>query len=889
MAARLPRFGRLRGGSVRRLLVALVSLPLVAMGCYSGANDVASVHDASAAASTVSAIRLVAQVDAARTAVEDEVLPSMAASVGEHPALAEQYGIGPLVQSMVREAYPARAVAAKQAAVMKALNEIDLRGASPRLAQAVRALRHEAARAHRAWVTGGDSVVADYTDQLALLDKLGTAERTEADHILTSNLDPGALQAVQQLEVVVTAAAAAGNETPAYLGTVFNPTTTAGPAWLKAWATYEGASADMDAQLRGALAREWGRIQALPQEVQYDAFVAPTAAHGANKPLTAMFVVAEDGTARQAAFSSLLSHAIAGATTAATSSRATINSHLAVSMALTTGLILACLLVAIVASSAISRPVRRLADEAEQISLGNLIEVRPGGPFEVRTAGEALAATSASLRRIEAQAADLAAGRLDSASLRDALPGPLGKVVHASISRIIETIHEREALQSELAHQAAHDPLTNLPNRAAALRQIEGALARAARSDHMVGLLFVDLDGFKSVNDTFGHAAGDEVLRTVAGRMRGAVRAGDVVCRLGGDEFVIVVEDAGSEVAVITTAHHVVAAVSHPVPFADVEVPIGASIGVGISPDGTSDADTLLGEADAAVYRAKSAGRGQVEVFDQELRETLRQRAGLEAAIRDGLTQGQFALHYQPVIGIASGAVQGYEALVRWHRPGLGLIMPDTFIPVAEQSSLINDLGRWVLFEAVAQLRRWTDQTPPEANSPYMAINISGRQLASPELIDDVANAIARYGVDPAKIILELTETVLVADASAVDRLTGLKRLGVRIALDDFGTGYTSVAQLGLFPIDILKIDRSYIAAMATSEHLVQMMVQVGHTYSLHVVAEGVEVPAQLDVLRRINCDDAQGFLFARPQPADQLDEATVPQRFAAVGTTGGS
>ena len=573
---------------------------------------------------------------------------------------------------MVRNAYPARAVEAEQAAVLHALNEIDLPGAPPGLAQAVRALREEAGRAHDAAMTGVASVVADYTDQLALLDKLGIAERSEADRILTSNLDPGALQAVQQLEIVVTAAAAAGNETPAYLGTVFNPSHShaAGQAWLQAWTTYEGASADMGTQLRGTLATEWDRIQQLPQAVQYDTFVDPTAAHGASKTLTAMFVVAEDGTAKQAALSGLLSHAIALATTAATSSRATISSHMAVSMALTIGLILACLFVAFLASSAISRPVRRLAEEAEQISRGNLIEVRPGGPFEVRTAGEALAATSASLRRIEAQAADLAAGRLDSASLRDALPGPLGKVVHASISRIIETIHEREALQSELAHQAAHDPLTNLPNRAAALRQIEGALARAARSGHMVGLLFVDLDGFKTVNDTFGHAAGDEVLRTVANRMRGAVRAGDVVCRLGGDEFVIVVEDAGSEHSVLTTAHHVLAAVSRPVSFADVEIPVGASIGVGISTDGTSDADTLLGEADAAVYRAKSGGRGQVEVFDQELREALRQRAGLETAIRDGITQDQFALYYQPVIGITTGAVQGYEALVRWHRPG---------------------------------------------------------------------------------------------------------------------------------------------------------------------------------------------------------------------------
>jgi diguanylate cyclase (GGDEF)-like protein len=888
--ARSPRFGRrLKGGSVRRLLVALVSLPLVAVGFYSGANDLASVHDLNAAARTVSAVRLVTQVDAARTAVEDELLPTLAASVGEDRALAEEYGLSPLIQSLVRAAYPARAAEAKQAAAAAALNAIDLRSAPPQLAQAVRAVREEVRNAHNAVVTGRLSVAADYADQRVLLDQLGIAERSEADRILTTNLSSGEFQALQQLEIVVTAAAAAGNETPAYLATVFNPSHSRNvdQVWLLAWTTYEGASANMDAQLRGTLATAWERIERLPQAVQYDALVDPTTAHGASKPLTAMFVVAASSTARLAAFRGLLSHATAIAITAATSSRATINSRMAASMALTIGLVLASLFVAFVASSAISRPVRRLADEAEQISLGNLVEVRPGGPVEVRTAGEALAATAASLRRIEAQAADLAAGRLDSASLRDALPGPLGKVVHASISRIMTTIHEREALQSELAHQAAHDPLTDLPNRAAALRQLEGALARAARSGHMVGLLFVDLDRFKAVNDTFGHAAGDETLRTVADRMRGAVRAGDVVCRLGGDEFVVVVEDAGSELSILETAHRVLAAVSHPVWLGDVEVPVGVSIGVGIGAIGATDAGTLLGEADTAVYLAKAGGGGKVEVFDQELRETLRQRAELEGAIRDGITEHQFALYYQPIIGIATGTVQGYEALLRWHRPGRGMITPDNFIPVAEQSSLINDLGRWVLFEAIAQLRRWTDKTKPQgATSPYVAINVSGRQLASPQLIDDVADAIATYGVDASNIVLELTETVLVADASAIGRLARLRGLGVRIALDDFGTGYTSIAQLGLLPLDILKIDRSYIAAMGTSNHLVQMMIQVGQTYALQVVAEGVETAAQLEGLRHMNCDAAQGFLFARPQPADQLDDGNITCGVASVATT---
>lgn len=875
---------RLWSGSIRKLLVILVSIPLAAVAVSAGSSAASSLRSVKAASGTVAAVRLVAQVDAARTAVEGEVLPTLAASIVQHPVLAEQYGLSSSAQLFVRQNFPASVVAAKQSMAVRALAAIDLRGAPRELIDAVEAVRREAADARRAAMAGQSSAVGDYTRQEALLDALVAAERSEADGILAAQLSPTGEQAVQQLDLVVSAVAAAGQETPAYLGTVFNPTHSTGAqgSWLKAWKIYEAAASDAGARLSGSLSTEWRQIAAMPQSNQFEALVDPTAAHGGGSDLAAVFTIAADSIVRDAALNGLLAHASTLALSAAASSRSAVGSRLTVSLAESTALILGSLLVAILASSAISRPVRRLAAEAEEVSRGNLIEVRPGGPLEVRVAGEALAATVGSLRRIETQASALAEGRLDSSLLRDALPGPLGQVVHASVSRIIATINEREALQSELAHQAAHDPLTSLPNRSAAVRHIEAALARARRTSQSVGLLFVDLDGFKTVNDTFGHAAGDQTLRAVAERMRSSARAGDLVCRLGGDEFVVVIEGAESAAAIIETARGLAQAASRPVQFDAAEIEIGASVGVAISARGEGDADTLLGEADAAVYRAKAAGRGQVEVFDDELRRELHERAELERAIRIGLGAAEFALHYQPVVTVASGEVQGYEALIRWHRPGHGLVMPDAFIPIAEQSSLINDLGRWVLHEALAQLRLWREEAAPGKSPPNLAINLSGRQLASPKLVDDVAGAIARYGVNPSDVTLELTETVLVAESAAVDRLIALKALGVRIALDDFGTGFTSIAQLGRFPIDVLKIDRSFVASMATSDHLVRMMIQVAHTCALEVVAEGVEEATQLETLRQLDCDAVQGYFFAKPLPADDLEPTTTYLNTAA-------
>ncbi len=445
--------------------------------------------------------------------------------------------------------------------------------------------------------------------------------------------------------------------------------------------------------------------------------------------------------------------------------------------------------------------------------------------------------------------------------------------MNAAIAQLTASRAQRDRLQDDLAHQAAHDPLTALANRARTIELTEAALHRAERSGALVGLLFIDLDHFKTVNDTFGHRAGDDVLRETAARMLALVRAGDVVGRLGGDEFVVLVESPASEAALVELAERLVVAVAAPVLTDGRRVAVGASVGVAVARDGNADAAALLHDADVAAYRAKAGGRARVEVFDDALRRELEERAELEAAMRAGLERGEFLLHYQPVVTVSAaagvGAVEGYEALVRWDRPGHGLVPPDAFIPTAERSTLVCDLGRWVLGEATRQLAAWTAAAPPGGPRPTVAVNVSGRHLSSPDVVRDVAAALAASGVDADQLVLEITETVLVDQPVAAAHLSGLRALGVSISIDDFGTGYTSIGQLQHLHADTIKIDRSLVASTAPgSEELVRLVVHAAHAFGLTVVAEGVEHEHQLSPLLLAGCDSAQGYLFARPQPA---------------------
>jgi diguanylate cyclase (GGDEF)-like protein len=437
------------------------------------------------------------------------------------------------------------------------------------------------------------------------------------------------------------------------------------------------------------------------------------------------------------------------------------------------------------------------------------------------------------------------------------------------------------AKTGELRHQALHDALTGLPNRLLALDRAEQMLARSARAQRPMAALYVDLDGFKHVNDTFGHGAGDELLHAVADRLKTVLRDGDTAARLGGDEFVVLLEagerDAGPELV----AGRLLELLRRPYEVRSAHgrrLSLTASIGIALAFDGT--AEELLHAADLALYRAKSAGRDRSVVFRSEMEAVSRDRLTLEMDLVDALDQErQLFLQYQPIVDLHSERMIRVEALIRWRHPTRGVLSPCEFIPIAEESGLIIPIGRWALREATHQAAQWAR----EGHELGVAVNVSARQLDADELIGDVRRALAETGLRPDALTLEITETALMRDArAAVQRLRSLKRLGVRIAIDDFGTGYSSLAYLRQFPTDSLKIDRSFVAGVASSSDaaaLIDTLVQLGSSLGIKTLAEGIEDIAQLRVLQRAGCDLGQGFLFSRPIDAATVKELMCEQR----------
>jgi len=447
-----------------------------------------------------------------------------------------------------------------------------------------------------------------------------------------------------------------------------------------------------------------------------------------------------------------------------------------------------------------------------------------------------------------------------------------------AIEQIAYAHEALEKLQDELAVQATHDPLTGLANRTQSMRLLAGALGRARRRQATVGLLFIDLDGFKSVNDNHGHRSGDEVLRHVARRMKQQVREGDFVARLGGDEFVVGVEDVTDEASIVALAHRLIAAVSQPIQIGeDLTVQVGASVGIALGRGGETDVETLLHEADLAVYRAKAAGRGCAELFSWTARAALKERTELERALVGAIADNELVLHFQPIVNAESGLVDCFEALVRWDRPGFGLLPPDEFLPVAESSDLICQLDTWVLRESVAQLSRWNRMRGDRTLK--VAVNVSGRHVSQHRIQSDVAGALRVSTVDPGQLVIEVTETALMDGSVAATNLQALRNTGVIVSLDDFGTGYQSSAQLSRLPVDVLKIDRRFVdTSSAAARSLLELMVKAAHAFGAEVVAEGVENEEELAFAREIGCEYVQGYHIAQPAPADQLatlDNAT--------------
>ncbi len=526
----------------------------------------------------------------------------------------------------------------------------------------------------------------------------------------------------------------------------------------------------------------------------------------------------------------------------------------------------------------IARPIARLGevvDAAGDGDLGRRADV--AGPREVRETAAALNHALDTMQHVEAQAIALADERLDDPALAASGPGQLGASLQAAVERLTTTLNEREEFRRQLAHEASHDGLTMLPNRNAILGRLDAALARAARSETSIALLFLDLDDFKSVNDVHGHAAGDAFLRSIAERIGMAVRRGDQVGRIGGDEFVVVAEPVADLDTAIELAERIRAAVAEPLSIAGAPIEPSISIGVAMADGVGLTAEEIVRDADLAVYRAKDLGRNRVEVCDEDLRQQMTDRKQSEVAIRDGLDRREFVLHFQPIVSAGNGALTMLEALVRWDRPGSGQLSPAEFIPVAERSDLIIALDRYVLDRALEQIVEW-DGAGRFVDVP-VSVNVSSRHLSSGGLADDVEERLVRTGVDPTRLVIEITETALMDHIEPVnDDLVRLRELGVRVALDDFGTGYMSLATLRHLHVDVLKIDRSFVNCLdrSTERSLVELMVNTGHLLGVDVTAEGVETASQQSALIEMGCDRLQGFLFSRPVAAADLDAASL-------------
>jgi diguanylate cyclase (GGDEF)-like protein len=439
--------------------------------------------------------------------------------------------------------------------------------------------------------------------------------------------------------------------------------------------------------------------------------------------------------------------------------------------------------------------------------------------------------------------------------------------------RVEQRTADHKRLQEELAHQAFHDSLTGLANRALFKDRVEHALTRLQRRRRPLAIFFLDLDRFKAINDSFGHASGDALLIAVSKRLRDCVRVEDTVARLGGDEFAVLVENLASEAEVRIVADRVKEAFRDPIVIDGRELAIAASIGIAISEAGAETADDLLRNADLAMYRAKAAGGGARQ-YIPEMHAGMIERLELETDLRQALAREQLYLVYQPIVDLQTGRLSGAEALLRWQHPTRGVVSPADFIPVAESSGMIVPIGEWVLRQACRDARRWDEIPGGEALS--VSVNLSGRQLQTTELPSMVPQALLEAGLAADRLTLEMTESVLIdRNDETLALLHELRRIGVRLAIDDFGTGYSSLSYLHRFPVDIVKVDRSFIELLtgeADETSLVGSIIRIGQGMRVTTVAEGIEDPTQLKALQRLGCDRGQGYHFARPMSAADFE-----------------
>jgi diguanylate cyclase (GGDEF)-like protein len=440
-------------------------------------------------------------------------------------------------------------------------------------------------------------------------------------------------------------------------------------------------------------------------------------------------------------------------------------------------------------------------------------------------------------------------------------------------SRLERSLVQLTELQEQLRYQALHDPLTSLANRALFTDHVQHAVARGDRHDRQLAVLFLDLDDFKAVNDSLGHGAGDSLLVAVAERLRACLRPGDTAARFGGDEFAILLEDIAAPADAVAAAERIGEALHAPFFVQNRELRVGASVGIAVRSVET-DATQLLRNSDVAMYIAKRRGKGRHELFEASMYAAAVERHELKEDLQRAVTQGDFVVHYQPIIDLRSGKLTGVEALVRWNRDERGLVEPSEFIPIAEDTGMILPIGQFVLEEACRQAGDWQRQLP-EGAPLSVNVNLSARQLAHPGFVEEVAKVLASSELSPGSLVLEITETVLMEGDGTVRRLAELRDLGVRLAIDDFGTGYSSLSYLRRFPIDILKMDKTFVQGVGTTagdDALARAIIDLTHTLGLVVVAEGIERREQAVELRRLDCNLGQGYYFTRPLAASTIE-----------------
>lgn len=443
-----------------------------------------------------------------------------------------------------------------------------------------------------------------------------------------------------------------------------------------------------------------------------------------------------------------------------------------------------------------------------------------------------------------------------------------------SVLVIARDISARKRYEDQLRYQASHDVLTGLPNRSLIQDRLQQEILHAQRNQTLLAVAYLDLDHFKDINDTLGHAVGDELLRQAATRISGALRQCDTVARQSGDEFILLLPDIVHMENVTIVADKIQDVLARPFQLGDQEVHVTTSLGLTLYPADGEDAETLLRHADIAMYRAKEEGRNTFRFYVSEMDARVRARLELEHDLRLGIKRGELMLHYQPRVSLTSGAVLGFEALVRWNHPREGMISPDRFIGVAEDSGLIVPLGDWVLEAACRRMRQWQDMGLPAMR---MSVNLSARQFRDPGLVERVAQIVSETRLDPSFLELEITESTVMHDSeAAIGTLRALKKLGVTLSVDDFGTGYSSLSYLKLFPIDVLKVDRSFVRDVTTDPDdaaIVRAIVTLAHSLGLVVVAEGAEEAAQAAFLRYVKCDELQGYYFSRPLPEGDAEQ----------------